>query len=294
VREVDNLQLKETTDFLHGRRFDAVRGGAVGFLCRFGGALVLLFSAVGIVGCVAGIVGILAFHQGVTERVQTISARLDVGLQHVSAASENVGRAAAKARADVAVVGKESPGRDGGAERKGRGSRAVRSLIQQQAGPKMEDLGGRLATLSDAAVALSSLLESFQELPPGRSLRFDPDQMKRRADEAQQLSATLRRLERTLGDGDEDGGGRDAAAARSEVDRVLERCEAAAGNCQSDLDGAREGLATVRERIVGWVMWVAIALTVLLVWVGAGQPVCARLAMVQRRSNSARGARPCP
>jgi hypothetical protein len=133
-------------------------------LRRVGGVLVLLLSAVGIIGCASGIIGIWMLYQSVSDKVQTISARLDVGLQRASAANQNVGRAIERARADVATVSKESADLGGGGEKGRRASRALRTVIQQQAGPNIDDLGGRLATLSDATVAVFSLLESFQEI----------------------------------------------------------------------------------------------------------------------------------
>jgi hypothetical protein len=240
-------------------------------LRRCCGALVLLLSAVGIICCVAGIIGTWMFYQRVSDKVQMISARLGIGLQRVSAANQNVRRAVEKARADVASVGKESADLGGGGEKSRRASRAVGTLIRQRAGPDLDDLGGRLATLSDVAVAVSSLLQSFQGLPTGRSFRVEPDQLKRRADEAQQLSATLRRLEAALGDGDKETSSREVAAATSQVDLVLQRCLSAVDDWQSDLDTAREDLARVKAEILGWLTYVAIAVTVVCLWVGAGQ-----------------------
>jgi hypothetical protein len=240
-------------------------------LRRFVGALVLLLSAVGIICCASGIIGVWLFYQNVSDKVQTISARLDVGLQRVAAANQNVSRAVEKARADVATVSKESANLGGGGDKDRRASRALRTVIQQQAAPSIDDLGGRLATLADAAVAVSSLLESFQELPTGPSVRVEPDLLKRRADEAQQLSATLRRLEAALGDGEGGTSSREVAATTSEVEGVLQRCQVAVDSWQIDLDAARENLARIKAQIVGWLMYIAIAMTVLLAWVAAGQ-----------------------
>jgi hypothetical protein len=237
---------------------------------RFGGALVLLLSAVGILGCAGGIIGIWMLYPGVSERVQTISARLDVGLQRVSAANQNVRRAIERARADVATVSKESADLGGG-EKGRRASRALRTAIQRQAAPNIADLGGRLATLSDAAVAVSSLLESFQELPTGPRVHVEPDLLKLRADEAQQLSARLRKLEAALGDEEKGTSSREAAATTSEVAHVLETCQVAVDSWQSDLDAARADLARIQAQTVSWLLPVAIAMTVLLVWVAAGQ-----------------------
>jgi hypothetical protein len=125
--------------------------------------------------------------------------------------------------------------------------------------------------LSDAAIAVSSLLESLQELPAGPRVRVEPEHLKRRAGEAQQLSARLRRLEAALGDGNKGTSSREAAAAASEVEQVLENCQVAVDSWQSDLDGAREDLARVKAQMDSWLLYVAIALTVLLVWVAAGQ-----------------------
>jgi len=243
----------------------------MGLLRRFGGGVVLLLSAVGIIVCVAGIVGTWMFYQRVSEKVQTISARLDVGLQRVSAANQNIRSAVAKARADVANVGQESADLGSGGEKGRRASRAIRTLIQQRAGPDIDELGGRLATLSDVSVAVSSLLESFQELPAARSLRVEPDQLQRRAEEARQLSATLRRLEAAVGDGDKETGSREVAAATSQMDLVLQNCQAAVDDWQSNLDAAREDLARVKGKILGWLTCAAVAVTLLCLWVGAGQ-----------------------
>jgi hypothetical protein len=160
-------------------------------LRRFGEVLVLFVSAVGILGCAGGIIGIWMLYSEVSERVQTVSARLDLGLQRVAAANQNVCRAIARARADVTTVSKEAADLGGGGDKGRRASHALRTVIQRQAAPNLDDLGGRLATLSDATVAVSSLLESLQELPTGPRVRIEPDLLQRRADEAQQLAATL-------------------------------------------------------------------------------------------------------
>jgi hypothetical protein len=243
----------------------------MGLLRRLGGAVVLLLSAAGISCCAAAVIGTWMFYHRVAEKVQTISARLDDGLQRVSAANQNVRSAVAKARGDVANVGQESADLGGGGEKNRRAARALRALIQEQAGPNIDELGGRLATLSDASVAVSSLLQSFQELPSGRSLRVEPDQLKRRAEEAQQLSATLRRLGTAVGDGDKEASSREVAAVTSQVDLVLQRCLLAVDDWQSDLDAAREDLARVKGQILGWLRCAAVAVTVLCLWVGAGQ-----------------------
>jgi hypothetical protein len=138
-------------------------------------------------------------------------------------------------------------------------------------GPNLNELSGRLATLSDATVAASSLLQSFQELPGSRTRRITPDQLERWGDQAQQLSGTLRRLEAVVGDGEKTTTGKAVAAATSDVDLILERCQARVDDWQSDLEAAREELRDVKAEILGWLTPAAIVATLLCVWVTAGQ-----------------------
>jgi hypothetical protein len=243
----------------------------MGLLHRLVGVVVLILSTVGSVGCVAAIIGIWMLCQEVAEKVQRITDRLDAGLQRVSAANQNVQVAVGKARADVANVGKESADLSSGGKKSRRAARTIRALIQQQAGPDMDEVGGRLATLSDGAIAVSSLLETFQEVPLARASRMDSDQLERRADEARKLSSVLRRLEVAVGDGDTETSRQDVAAATGDVVLFLRKCQATLDAWQSDLDETRDDLAHVKAKILGWLTWAAIAMTVLCSWVGAGQ-----------------------
>lgn len=240
-------------------------------LRRLGGIVTLFISTVGTVGCVVGIVGIWMLFQGVSEKVQRITDRLDIGLKRLSAANRNVQLAVGKARANVASVGKESADFGGSGKKSRLAARTIRSLIQQQAGPDIDELGGRLATLSDSAIAVSSLLDSFQEVPLARISQIDLNQLKRRADEAQKLSSVLRRLEAAVSDGDTEKSRQEVAAATSEVDLALQKCQATVDAFQSDLDAARDDLAQVKPKIPGWLMYAAIVMTGLCSWMGAGQ-----------------------
>jgi hypothetical protein len=240
-------------------------------LRRLGGVVALLFSLIGTVACVAGIVCVWMFYQRVAERAEAISARLDIGLERVSNAIGNVRRAVDRARTDVAEVRKESADVDRGGAKGRLASRTLRTLIQQKAAPDIDDLGGRLATLSDAALAVSSLLDSFHELDLAPRLRLEPEQLKRRADEAKKVSGALRRIEATMGGGSKETDAREVAEAASQVDGVLQRCLAAVDDWQSSVETTRAELGRTRERLLGWQMIAAIAVSALCLWVGAGQ-----------------------
>jgi hypothetical protein len=207
----------------------------------------------------------------VAQRVQQISVELEAGLQRASTANQHLQRAVGKARADLARVRKESAALTNGGDKSPRAARALRSLIQKQVGPNIEDVGGRLATLADAAVVVSNVLEGFQDLPVSRAGRIKPDQWDRWADEVQALSATLRRLEGAVGDGDKEAQGQEVAAASSEVDLALQRCQAKVDDWQAFLEAASDEVRHARGEILGWLTPAALAVTVLLVWMALGQ-----------------------
>jgi hypothetical protein len=52
---------------------------------------------------------------------------------------------------------------------------------------------------------------------------------------------------------------------------VLQKCQATVTDWQSDLDAARDDIAHVKAKILGWLTWAAVAVTVLCSWVAAGQ-----------------------
>ena len=243
----------------------------MGFLRRICGAVVLLLAAVGTICCVAGVVGAWLLCHETSERVRRISDRIDAGLLRMSVASENVSSAVGKARADVAAIDKESADLGGGGEKSRRAARSVRTLIQQQTRPDVDDLGGRLDTLADASVAIASLLQSVEELPLERNLRLDPDQLKRTADDAHQLSAILQRIEAAVGDSDKDVDPREVTAETSKVEIVLEKCQTTLSKWQSDLADAREKLAELKAEIIRLLRYAAAGVTVLCSWIGAGQ-----------------------
>jgi hypothetical protein len=238
-------------------------------LRRLGRFMVLLLSMAGVLCCVTMAIGVWFFCQHASQRVQDVASRLDGGLERAAVANQSAQRAVEKGRAEVARVDKESTDVGGGGEKSRGASRAVRALIQQHVGPNLNDLSGRLATLSDAAVAASALLRSFQELPASRSGRIKPDQFERWGDEAQQLSGTLRRLETVVGNGEKTTN--EFTAATSEVDSILQKCQARLDGWQSDLESAREEVRHGEAEILGWLTPAAIVVTLLCLWLAASQ-----------------------
>jgi hypothetical protein len=147
----------------------------------------------------------------------------------------------------------------------------LRNMIDRQLGPNINNLGGRLVTLSDASVAVASLLRSVQELPLGQARHVDPDKLERATEQASQLSSALQKLQATIGEGDKTAGESEVAAATNGVDLVMQRCQVTLDDWQSDLDAAHDALAYFEAHVSRWLTLATIAGTVLCAWIGVGQ-----------------------
>jgi hypothetical protein len=239
-------------------------------LRRLLGILVLLLSTACFIGCIAGIVGIWKARQDLSEKTRTISGRLEVGLERASAASRKVGRALEKAREDVAKVNQEFADfqKD---EKIKRPPGALRRLVWQEVGPKLNELRGHLASSADAAVVVSSLLQSLQELRLRQTGRINPERLERLTDGSAQLSASVQKFQALVGDVDRGGVDKEIADGAREVDLVLRKCQTVVDEWQSDLDTARAELPHFEAEILGWMTVTAIVVTVVCAWVALSQ-----------------------
>ena len=230
---------------------------------RFVALLVLLLSVVCFVGCMAGIVGVWRVRQDLSEKTRNIASRVEVGLERASAANKDVARALEKASDELAKVNKEASDPTGD-EKKRRSPTVLQRLIWQEVGPKLNDLGGRLAASSDAAVVVTSLLQSLQELPLSQTSRIKPEQLERWTSRSAQLSASLQKLQGLAGGEDNEG------AAR-EVERVLLTCQTTVDEWQTDLENVRADVAQFEAELLNWMMLLAIVVTVVCAWVELSQ-----------------------
>jgi hypothetical protein len=135
------------------------------WLRRLLGLIGLVVALAVLAGCVAGGVGIWLARQRASAKVEDISHQLDRGLERVQSANQRIKEALQKARADMARVNKHSAELDGSAEKKRMATALLRQTVEQEIGPKVNQVSGQLNTLSDAAVVLASLLQSLEELP---------------------------------------------------------------------------------------------------------------------------------
>jgi hypothetical protein len=231
----------------------------VRWLLRVIGVLFRALSTVGFVGCVAGIVGIWMFRQGVSRHVEDLAARLDAGLQRAAAATQGFRQSQETVRSDIVLVRKQLVDLEAGGEINRFVTGYLRALVR------------RLNTYSDAAVTVSSLRQSLPALPLGLAGRSNPDQPDQAAERASQVAAAVQNLQELLGPEDRELTKEELVAAANEVERILQKSEETINDWQAELDAARAELPDVEARVREWLTLAAVTVTVACAWVGVSQ-----------------------
>jgi hypothetical protein len=236
------------------------------WLRRLVGVIVLVLSAVGIVACLAVIVGVWWFEREASQKVESVSTQLDVGLQRLSSANQDVRRVLKNARDELDQANQQAADRVGDPEKDRATNRLVRKLIQERVGPQLNTLDGRLATAADVSVVVASLLRSLQESPASQAGGISPEELETAAGRARELSEALRTLQVKVGAGEDAATDREIADAAKGVSAVLQRCEATVTDWQSHLDAASKELPQFKARVLRWLLLGAVVVTALCAW----------------------------
>jgi hypothetical protein len=242
------------------------------FLRRLVALLVMLVCLVVFVACIGASVGSWVVRQRGITKVQELAGRLKNGLERASVADREVQKALEKASENLEKVSKDSANLGGGDERSRKAATfGLRKLVHANAGPQINDVSGRMAMFSDAAVVVSSLLQSLQESPLGQDSSIDQEQLGRMSEGASKLSAGIQKLRTSIGESDTAASEKDVAEASREVDQVLQDCLTVVREISARLEKARNDLPRIEAQVVGWMKLSAIIVTAVCSWVALSQ-----------------------
>lgn len=238
---------------------------------RFVGFSVMILAAVMLIACFVGIFQVWAYRQKAINLIQEVSQKLEGGIQRATAAGKNVQSALDLARANVAAVNQQSSKRNDNGEMNRFEADILRGMIQRQVGPSINDLGGRLAVMSDAAIAVSSLLRNLHFAPTSDFGRIDDSRQTQWANQASLLAVKLQQLQGVVGNGDRQATDKDITDATREVELVLQLCQSTLADWLSELAEASARLPIAKSETMYWLHAGAIIITIVCVWVAISQ-----------------------
>jgi hypothetical protein len=238
----------------------------MGIARRLGG---LTAGLVGSALCVAGLVGVWLAYAEVMRRVDRVFGRADQSLADVQGnllqavvrlrETEAELEAVRKREADLAA---QPPAQRGARRELSR--RAVESV-----GPGVGEARALLVRATEAGLLANGLLDALAELPGDRG-RVDTDRLKETADQFANLTEKTGKLTELLARTTPAGNDPvepESSRAVEAVRRPIALAEAAAERLDGSRQSISEGHATLRR----WIVGLAAALTVVLVWIAAGQ-----------------------
>jgi hypothetical protein len=233
--------------------------------CVFGAA-----GATGLVLCVAGLVACWVTYVEVVRRVDRLFGRADDALAEISG---NLGRAGdrlrgAQAELDAVRRRESEPAAHPPVERSAR--RAISRKAVEAIGPQADEARSLLVKATDAALVANGLLDALAELPVVERLSVDTDRLKETSAQLADVSARTGRLASLLAPS-ASGPDADAGMEASRAAEALGRAIALTGTGTERLEPARERITAGHARAVRWATGVAVTVTVVLLWIAAGQ-----------------------
>jgi len=237
---------------------------------RLAGLVSGVAGAIGFALAVAGLVGAWVGYVEVVRRVDGVFDKADGALVGVQ---ENLRRATDRLReteTELEAVRKREADRtaDPPAQRPGR-REASRKAVEAL-GPGVAEARGTLVRATEAALVANGLLDALAELPAVERVQVDTDRLKEASDRLGELTERSIRLAEMLA--------RAAPAADEEVGRessrsveAVQRSIALADAGSERLEIGRQSISSGHARLMRWINGIAIAVTVVLVWIAAGQ-----------------------
>jgi len=227
-------------------------------------------GAVGVVLCVAGVVGCWVAYAEAVRRADRTFGRAEGALSELRDGLAQAGDrlrvtqdeldAVRKREADLAA---QPP-----AERTLR--RAVSRKAVEGVSPQLADARKKLVAATDGALFLEGLLDALAELPLGHRVGVEPDKLRNASDrlgelvgKSDQLAATLAKASPDPADG--------AAEESTRLYDLLDRIVAAADAGADRAGSAHDRVRAWHDRVVRWLTVAAAGVTLALVWVGLGQ-----------------------
>lgn len=237
---------------------------------RLAGLLSGAAGAIGLVLCVAGLVGVWVGHVEVVRRVDRVFGGADQALTDTDGNLHRAADQLRKCQAELAAVRE----READLTAHPPDQRAARRELSRKAveglGPQLGEARVVLEKATEIGLVANGLLDALAELPAVERSRVDTDRLKETSAQVGELTDQAARVSTLLA--------RAAPATDTQVgdetsraDGLLRRTIGLAEEGSDRLATARQKVADGRARLMRWINGLAVALTIVLVWIAAGQ-----------------------
>lgn len=237
-------------------------------LRRLFAATLGLAGALGLVVCVAGVVGCWVLHADLTDRTDRVFGRAEGSLDGVQVELVQVRDRLRQTHQELEAVRKREDELAARPQADRVGKRIESRKLVKVADDQLRDAKRMLTTATEAALVVTGFLDALAGLPLGERVGIEPDQLRGASDELSTLIGRADKLSALLAGAAPDDG--TAAAQSSRIAESLDRVVAAVDEGADRTAGARDQVRTWHDRVIDWLTVVAVVITLILVWIGAG------------------------
>lgn len=227
-------------------------------------------GTVGFALAVAGLVGVWVGYVEVVRRVDRVFDRADEALGGIQENLRGVVDRLRETEAELEGVRKREAelASQPPAERAGR--RAASRKAVEALGPGVGDARSTLVRATEAALVANGLLDALAELPAVERINVDTDRLKEASAELGELTERATRQAEVLARLAPVGGPEVEGESSRAVEAVRKPIALAEAG-RERVEDARQSIDAAHKRLMRWINGLAVALTVVLVWIGAGQ-----------------------
>jgi hypothetical protein len=235
-----------------------------GFLCGTAGAIGLLL-------CVAGIIGCWLLRAEAARLVNGTFGRAESMITDVRDSLDQVARRLRQSKSDLDTIRlrEEHLAAQPAEERNAQRTLSLKAMAAIK--PDLGEAREKLVKSVEAGLVLNGLLEALAEMPLVERTNIDTDRLKESSERLSELIQKADKFTASLagapGVQPEAQPADESARLAAFVDGIITRTEEGSSRAHA----AGESLADRRTRVVYWIDLIAFGLTGALIWIGAGQ-----------------------
>jgi hypothetical protein len=227
-------------------------------------------GATGLILCTAGVVGRWAVYAEAVRRVDRTFGRAGSSLGDVKEGLTHTRDRLRLTRDELDAIHQREADLAARTPTEGISRRAASRKAAAGAGPQLADARRNLVKATEAALVVNGLLDVLAELPLGERVGVETDSLQDASDRLEDVIGRSQKLAATLAKAlpnPADGASEEALQLCGALDKVVAAADAGADR----MGTAQERLQTWHARVTRWLTAIAVAVTILLGWVGLGQ-----------------------
>jgi hypothetical protein len=239
---------------------------------RIVGALLLLLGLVGLALSLTGLVGCWLVRGSVIQRTsracESADRFLGVTAESLDQVKTSLGTARTKLDAVRAACATPPPAE----QKEPRARRAALRAMTGDFAPQIEKARQAATGVAEGAVVVNALLEGLEDVPLAHVAGLETDRFNDVSQRLSALAASAKEFDARIGELPGEQGAFDEMGERATyMDRLLSEAATKVGELAERVAEVRARVAEVNANLQRWITGAAVALSVVLLWIGLGQ-----------------------